>query len=191
MISSHQNLSFVLLFLTIYLTSCGTNTQQLFQENSDDWLEYGDGSWDFINNELTGKATKMGTFVMSEQKFDNLLLTLEFKPDSLVNSGVFIRCSEKNISSTDCYEINIWDTHPNQDSRTGSIVKKAAPLAIVNTNGKWNTYKILAQDDRIKVWVNEILTADYSDNALSNGYLGLQAAGKGEIQFRNIKIKPL
>ncbi len=178
-----------LVIFGVLLVSCNSS-QVLFEKDSNDWKSYGDGTWSFNNNELTGTASN-STFVMTDDRFDNFLLTLEFKPDSLINSGVFIRCSEKKMSSEDCYEINIWDTHPNQDSRTGSIVKKARPLAIVNTIGKWNTYKILAQSDHLKVWINNTLTIDMIDSSLSDGHIGFQAAGKGEIKFRNIKVKPL
>jgi hypothetical protein len=41
------------------------------------------------------------------------------------------------------------------------------------------------------VWINETLTADTSDNALIEGYIGLQAKGTGEIKFRNFSIKTL
>ena len=112
-------------------------------------------------------------------------------PDSSINSGVFIRCKNQELSARDCYELNIWDLHPNQDFRTGAVVTRAVPSAFVETIGKWNTYKIKAQGDHLHVWVNGQQTADIQDSDRSEGYIGLQANGTGEIRFRKVKLKQL
>lgn len=167
------------------------NSKVLFQENSKDWFIKGDANWNFSNNELIGKIKNGAGFIMTQQTYKDFILELEFKPDSTINSGIFIRCKNNNINPTDCYEVNIWDLHPNQDYRTGAIVMKSIPLAMVQTIDKWNTYKIKNETDHIQVWVNGILTADIRDTVLTEGYIGLQATGTGEIRFRNVKIKTL
>ncbi|GMN08743.1 hypothetical protein MTsPCn9_08010 [Croceitalea sp. MTPC9] len=172
------------------VVSC-ENSQALFQENTDDWKRFGGTTWKFSNGELIGVADNTNGSVITQNTYTDFVLELEFKPDDTINSGVFIRCSNQEINPTDCYEANIWDLHPNQDFRTGAIVLKAVPLAIVETNNKWNTYKINADKNHVQVWVNGILTVDISDNTLSNGYIGLQANGTGEIKFRNVRITPL
>lgn len=172
------------------VVSC-QNSQVLFQENTNDWKRFGDITWKFSNNELIGTADDSNGFVMTQETYDDFILELEFKPDDTINSGVFIRCSNQEINPTDCYEANIWDLHPNQDFRTGAIVLKAVPLTIVETNNKWNTYKIKTEKNHVQVWVNSILTADINDDTLSNGYIGMQANGTGEIRFRNVKITSL
>lgn len=182
---------YVLLISFIGLNVVGLNAQSLFQEDVQDWFKEGDADWKFHGNELVGNINDGAGFVMTRQPYKDFVLEMEFKPDSTINSGVFIRCKNFNISATDCYEVNIWDLHPNQDYRTGAIVTKSLPLAKVETNGKWNTYKIKAKNDHIQVWINGILTAKLKDNVLPEGYVGLQAMGTGEIRFRNIQIKPL
>lgn len=167
------------------------NSKVLFQENSKDWFIKGDANWNFSNNELIGKIKNGAGFIMTQQTYKDFILELEFKPDSTINSGIFIRCKNNNINPTDCYEVNIWDLHPNQDYRTGAIVMKSIPLAMVQTIDKWNTYKIKNETDHIQVWVNGILTANIRDTVLTEGYIGLQATGTGEIRFRNVKIKTL
>lgn len=167
------------------------NSKVLFQENSKDWFIKGDANWNFSNNELIGKIKNGAGFIMTQQTYKDFILELEFKPDSTINSGIFIRCKNNNINPTDCYEVNIWDLHPNQEYRTGAIVMKSIPLAMVQTIDKWNTYKIKNETDHIQVWVNGILTADIRDTVLTEGYIGLQATGTGEIRFRNVKIKTL
>lgn len=167
------------------------NSKVLFQENSKDWFIKGDANWNFSNNELIGKIKNGAGFIMTQQTYKDFILELEFKPDSTINSGIFIRCKNNNINPTDCYEVNIWDLHPNQEYRTGAIVMKSIPLAMVQTIDKWNTYKIKNETDHIQVWVNGILTANIRDTVLTEGYIGLQATGTGEIRFRNVKIKTL
>jgi len=177
--------------LVLVLNISCLNSKVLFQENSKDWFIKGDANWNFSNNELIGKIKNGAGFIMTQQTYKDFILELEFKPDSTINSGIFIRCKNSNINPTDCYEVNIWDLHPNQDYRTGAIVMKSIPLALVQTIDTWNTYKIKNETDHIQVWVNGILTADIRDTVLTEGYIGLQATGTGEIRFRNVKIKTL
>jgi len=183
-----SNLSFIGVFVLFFTFSCNFS-QRLFQENSKTWEANGDANWNFSNNELIGKITAGAGFVITKQAYQDFILELEFNPDSTINSGVFIRCKKEDINPTDCYELNIWDLHPNQDNRTGAIVTKTKPLAYVKTINKWNTYKIKVVKNHIQVWINGTLTADTKDKGLSNGYIGLQAKGTGEIKFRNIIIK--
>ncbi len=182
---------YLLVIVAIFLNISCRNSQALFQENNINWKRTGDATWNFSDNELIGSVNKGAGFVITQQTYNDFVLELEFNPDSTINSGIFIRCKNENISPIDCYELNIWDLHPNQDYRTGAIVMKSVPLAIVETNNKWNIYKIKAEKDHIQVWINNILTADIEDNTCTDGYIGLQANGTGEIRFRNVKIKPL
>ncbi|WP_276390181.1 3-keto-disaccharide hydrolase [Eudoraea chungangensis] len=179
---------FIFLFLLV-LSSCSEGGKAIFIEGSEDWVVTGKPSWEYDNGVLI--ATSMGStgFVMTKNTFSNFVLTLEFYPDELVNSGVFVRCKNSVISNTDCYEMNIWDIHPNQKFRTGSIVTRTEPLTFVNTVGKWNTYKIVCDGNEIKTWINDQLTADILNDELVEGYIALQVAEPGRIRFRNIKLK--
>jgi hypothetical protein len=176
--------------IALILFSCN-QTSVLFLENSTDWDIHGDASWNFSDHELIGKITNGDGFVLTQQRYNDFVLEVEFNPDSTINSGVFIRCSQEEINPVDCYELNIWDLHPDQMNRTGAIVTMAPPLAFVETINKWNTYKIKAEKNHLQVWVNGILTVDTVDDKLSGGYIGLQAKGTGEVRFRNIKIQSL
>ena len=188
-------------FLTILITiqlliSCTPNSSSaeeevLFTEGTENWMIGGTSTWAFNGLELVGKSDSGSGFVMTNKVYGDFELTLEFKPDSTVNSGVFLRCKEQELSADDCYEINIWDLHPNQDYRTGAIVKRSTPAAIVETLNKWNKYQIKVQGNQIQVTINGIETANMTDDDLIQGYIGLQAAGLGEIRFRNVKVRML
>lgn len=182
----------IVVVLVLFLTISCQNSESLFQENGENWIEEGNAHWEFSNNELFGtvKNDEVG-FVMTKESYNNFVLELEFKPDSIINSGVFIRCKNYELSFEDCFEVNIWDLHPNQEFRTGAIVTKLKPLAFVETIDKWNTYKIKMQNDHLEVWINGVLTADLIDDSLIEGFIGLQASGSGEIGFRNVRITSL
>jgi len=189
----HSQIALVL-FLAVSCTNPETSDSAsylLFEENVNDWYKMGDASWSFVNNELIGRLDSGSGFVITQKAYKDFELTVEFKPDSTINSGVFVRCVRKEISATECYEINIWDLHPNQDYRTGAIVTRSEPLAQVETLNKWNTYKINVNGNRIQAYVNGVLTADLTDDGLVEGYIALQAAGTGEIRFRNVMVKQL
>lgn len=181
----------IILIIVFFLTISCQNSTALFQENQKNWIEEGNAHWNFYNNELIGKVNDEVGFLMTKQIYKDFVLEMEFKPDSTINSGIFIRCKNFDINTDDCYEVNIWDLHPNQDFRTGAIVTKFKPLAIVETIGQWNTYKIKNGKDHLEVWINGVLTANMRDNTLTEGFIGLQASGIGEIRFRKIQIKSL
>ena len=184
----------ICIMLVALLFSCSTSPeyQSYFEEGDSSWTEVGDANWEFINSEIVEKSDSVVGYMVTKDKFSNFELIIEFQPDDKVNSGIFIRCSSNDdISDVNCYEVNIWDNHPDQTRRTGSIAGRAEPLEKVDANGKWNTYRITATGSRIEVWINDIKTADYMDDSLPSGHIALQKNGNGVIKFRNAKIRSL
>jgi len=188
-----KSLTCYLLFgLILIFNACGLGESaetDIFVKDSNDWFQKGRASWKFDGDQLVGTSLGGSGFVMTNKKYKSFTLSLEFYPDTGINSGIFVRCKNKEISNKDCYEMNIWDYHPDQESRTGSIVTRAKPLVNVQTLGKWNSYKITCESNHIRTWINGKLTADIYNDDLSEGYIALQAAETGRIKFRNVKIK--
>lgn len=190
--------SFVLfaLLVSFCLLSCSSgSTQQqgqtLFDPTTDDWTINGDANWEYIDDQWIARLDSGTGFVMTKDMFDNFELTLDFYPDSTVNSGIYIRCKDAMISASDCYELNIWDLHPNQDNRTGAVVNRATPLTHLETLNQWNSFRIRVKGDHLQAWVNDQQTADLHNNDLATGYLALQAAMGGEVRFRNVRLTEL
>ncbi len=179
-----------IIIILISFVSC-QNPEELFKEKQDNWLTGGDATWSFDRGELVAKVNNGFGFVMTQKTYGDFILKLEFYPDSNINSGVFIRCKGHEISPFDCYEINIWDMHPKQEYRTGSIVTRSEPLARVETINDWNTIEIICEGGNIKAMVNGILTADIQDKSISEGHIALQAAESGKIIFRNVEIRAI
>lgn len=155
------------------------------------WQAQGDAGWQTDNELVSLNPTGEG-YLVSRGVYDNFELTAEFQPDETVNSGILIRCQDRNdITPLSCFEINIWDDHPNQDYRTGAIVIHAAPpLAQLETIGQWNTYRIVAKGPVIEAWLNGVLTARLSSADLSEGFIALQSQN-GLVAFRNVKLTAL
>lgn len=148
--------------------------------------------WGLNDGVITPAPTEDMTYLFGTESYDNFVLTLEFFPVGNVNSGVFIRCQPgMGINPKNCYEINIWDDHPDQEKRTGAIVGAALPLEKISTVGKWNTCEITADAESITVRMNGVVTAVHEGNKLASGFLALQRANAATIQFRNIRLEPL
>lgn len=180
---------YFILISSLIIISCKSSTS-LFIDNYN-WQIGGEASWQFDQETITGEADGKAGFIMTSDSYADFILELEFHPDAQVNSGVFIRCEDFEMSPTKCYELNIWDNHSNQDFRTGAIVMKSKPMASVNTVNKWNTYKIKAKGGSIQAWINGTKVADLEDQDRSSGHIGLQAAETGMVKFRNVMIKEI
>jgi hypothetical protein len=157
-------------------------------ESLDGWRVSGDANWDVDGGEIVAAGAGDG-FLMTERKYENFHLTLDFWVDASTNSGIFSRCTNReNIHPDTCYEANIWDEHPEQVARTGSIVFKAMPpLKQVSTVGKWNTYKIAMEGRFMMVEVNGEITAYLYDADIREGFIALQHWRTGTVKLSVIK----
>ena len=157
-------------------------------ENFQSWIPSGDAVWSFNKDVVI--ATGGDGFLKSRSVYESFDLSVEFWVSSEANSGIFLRCQDRNfVNPESCYELNIWDDHPNQEARTGSIVGRVMPpLEYVVTAGRWNLYQVSAQDSTIIVKVNNILTAVLEGAELTRGFIALQKWGGGEVRFRNLRI---
>jgi hypothetical protein len=139
---------FLAISIVLILVSCN-HSQHISLDDSSCWDVQGDASWEFLEQELIGKVSNGAGYLTTKKDYNNFVLELEFKPNSTINSCVFIRCNSKDINPFDCYELNIWDLHPDQKNRTGAIVARVVPLEIVETINKWNTFRIQVENTHI------------------------------------------
>jgi hypothetical protein len=93
----------------------------------DNWNQIGDANWRIENGEFFADSG-FGHLVTADS-FSNFQIQLEFWADEGANSGVFLRVSDPaDVLDTNAYEVNIFDTRPDQTYRTGGVVNFAAPL---------------------------------------------------------------
>lgn len=156
------------------------------------WQARGESDWRVAGKEIVASGAGDG-FLLSDGAYGDFRLRLEFWVDATTNSGVFIRCQDRNRVHPDtCYELNIYDEHPQQEARTGAIVFRfMPPLARVETVGRWNTYDIVARGRSLKVSVNGVVTARLEDIEPGPGFIALQHWGEGTVRFRNLQLQPL
>jgi hypothetical protein len=60
----------------------------------------------------------------------------------------------------------------------------------VKPAGEWNTYEIRAEGPKLTLWVNGVVTTEFTNLEVAKGFVGLEAEGY-RIEFRNLKLKPL
>jgi hypothetical protein len=159
------------------------------------------------------------SFLVPPGFYDDFELTFEVKVDDALNSGVQIRshileqdkemggeAKKKRVRPKGTvfgYQVEIagngnggrvWDEarHTRWHDPEPTDVQKAA-----FKKGEWNKYRVVAQGDRIRVWVNGTATSDFRDKEDASGILGFQVhgikAGTGpyQVRWRNIMIRNL
>ena len=162
-------------------------TTLLDGSSTDGWNTLGDANWEVADGAV--QADSGNGFLVTPESYGDFQLTLEFWVDTDANSGIYIRCSDpQDVQATNCYEVNIFDTRPDQTYRTGGVVDVAAPASIINTGGKWNTYDITARGERLTVILNGIQTVDVEHSGYTSGPIALQY-GAGIVKFRNVRIR--
>ena len=153
------------------------------------WNPIGDANWKVAGGVV--EATTGTGFLVSQGSYKDFELKVEFWVDEPANSGVFIRCTDpKAITATNAYEVNIFDTRPDQKYATGAIVDVASPPAPMKAAGKWNTFEITARGSRLIVTLNGTKTVDVQNSKFPQGPIGLQH-GAGVVRFRKVEIRAL
>lgn len=160
------------------------------------------------------------TFLSTKRDYADFELVLEVLCAKELNSGMQIRshtydkatpqASKKDkmrekgevygyqceITTADkCVSGNFWD-EGRWTKWHDDLTKKPGACSAFKDGG-WNTYRIVAQGDRIRSWVNGVACADFRDTMDAAGFIGLQVhsvkAGSGpfKVRWKNIKIREL
>jgi len=146
----------------------------------------GASHWQVVDGSLVPCGEPAG-YLTSDRRFQNFVLSIEFKCDEEVNSGVFVRSADDNTGG---YEVQIWRQQP-AGFNTGAIVgvAKTARSYTFKPN-EWNRYQITADGDHLVVELNGETTLDVHDAKFADGHLRLQYQ-QFPIAFRNIRIRSL
>jgi hypothetical protein len=165
------------------------------------------------------------SFLCTQKEYGDFVLELETLVDPVLNSGIQIRSHRYAQPSGPhpagrVYGYQVEISHEKRgvsggiydEARRGWLFNPStppapgipAPHAAVNAaaaagafkDNQWNRYRIEAVGDRIRVWVNDILTCDLTDPADITGFIALQVHSfKGDkpaqVRWRNIRLKDL
>ncbi len=194
----------------------------LFDGSTEGWtVRGGRAKYEIEKNGIIVGTTVEGspnTF-MCKGPYADFELELEVKCDKELNSGIQIRSqvAEKDtpVSSRPGavmkkgtvygYQCEIagesgtsggfWDEARHGKWWDELKDKPAARKAF--KNDEWNKYRIVAQGDHIRSWINGVPCADFHDKTDASGFIGLQVhgikAGDGpfQVRWRNLRIREL
>jgi len=201
---------FILFFLNITATVEAQSIQKpnrLFDGKTFNGWE-GDtvNTWRIFNNALMGgsltETVPHNEFLATTESFSDFELMLEFKitGTGFVNAGVQFH-SER--SKNPAYEMigyqadlgeGYWASLYDESRRDLTIVQPdSALIQKILKPATWNRFKIKSVGRRIRIWLNDVQTVDYSEpdeKIIHTGKIALQVHGGGKAlaAYRNIKI---
>ena len=200
--------------------------QSLFDGKTigDAWEKVGGGAtYTVTDGAIVGKTGEGKNTFLTRGPYADFILEFEVKCDPALNSGVQIRshqyaqetpqeskpdrmrekdevygyqCEirEKPNGKNGCSG-NFWDE--GRRTRWLDDTVNAAEKQAVYKPGEWNKFRIIAQGNRIRSFVNDVAVADFTDDRDQSGFIGLQVhsikAGKGpyQVAWKNIRIRLL
>jgi len=162
---------------------------------------------DLTNECIVGGSTertqKQNVFLVTTESYENFELTFEVRMHTgggFANSGLQFR-SERvpNSDEMSGYQADIgteWWGKLYDESRRNKVLAGPKKAFVPILDNQWNYYRIVASGGRLQAWVNEQPGFDYTelDSAIPrSGRIGLQlhGGGKTQVEFRNLKLKPL
>jgi len=143
---------------------------------------------------------KSGGWLRSWQPYGDYVFRAEFKIAEGGNSGFFMRAPLMNRASRIGFEVQVFgnkaDDPPIKDS-CAAIYDVKPPDGHFMKPGDWNEYEISCIGEEITIIWNgkqahhfKYSDIDFMKNRARKGYIGLQDH-HSDVQFRNIRIKPL
>ncbi|MBN2216282.1 MAG: DUF1080 domain-containing protein, partial [Pirellulales bacterium] len=169
----------------------------------DGWIKRGGGATYAVEDgTIVGRVGPGGnTFLCTPKQYADFVLKLDLKLDVPFNSGIQFRSHARKNGRVFGYQCEV---DPSARAWSGGIFDEARRgwLAPMDKNeaarkafrlDDWNEYVIRAVGPRIQTWVNGVPCADLTDAKDAKGFIALQvhAARKGQIRWRNIRIKEL
>lgn len=158
---------------------------------------------------IVSKATnqKGGGYLVTEKSYDNFILELDVKIDTLLNSGIQCRGqiwesdtvttyvagnAEGTKRETEWNPGYLWgyqiEIDPSERAWSGGLYEPGNRGWIVtladNEEARgayklhdWNHFKVVMDGNRIQTWVNDVPVVDTTDTMSSSGFIGLQYHG--------------
>ncbi|WP_282179430.1 3-keto-disaccharide hydrolase [Maribacter stanieri] len=168
----------------------------------------GEATYDVKNGEIIGTTVSNtpNTFLATDATFTDFILDLDFKTDSVSNSGVQIRSNSLpwyRDGMVHGYQVEI---DPSKRAWSGGIydekrrkwlnpLEDNKPAQTAYKPNDWNHYRIEAIGDTIRTWINDVPAAYLIDDMTKEGFIALQvhsigAKGKPgvEIKWRNVEL---
>lgn len=139
-------------------------------------------------------------FLVTDKTYRNFVLEGEVFCPKGGNSGFQFRCHySKNKLWGYQAEVDTSDRKwagglYDEGRRAWLVPLKDKPEAqAAFKNGEWNKYRVEANGDHLKIFVNGVQTVDFHDSMDAEGHIALQHHGEKGLtyKFRNVQIKTL
>lgn len=147
------------------------------------WHAFGDAIYEREDRTLLGKVGGGSqSFLVSDVILADFVLEVDVRAELPGNSGIQIRCHEREDGRPFGYQIEIdpsersWSGGLYDEARRGwlqSLAENPAGRAAFDRHG-WNRYRIECVGPRLRAWVNGVPTVDRLDLADHEGSIGLQ-----------------
>lgn len=144
-------------------------------------------------------------FLATERSYGDFELRLKFKllgSEGFINAGVQIR-SQRIPDHFEMigYQADIGDKYWGalyDESRRKKVLAAPEPAVAEKAvkRGEWNDYRIRAEGRRVRIWLNDTLTVDYTESdetIVQQGRIALQIHGNGKakVLYKDIVIEEL
>ena len=201
-------------FLIVLLCACTSGfCQETSLFNGKDLVGWkllnGKAKYEVKNGEIIGTtvANEPNSFLVTEQNYGDFILTLEFKNESGMNSGIQFRSESKADYMNGRVHGYQFEIDPSPRAWTGGIYDEARRqwLYTLEYNpaakkafkeNEWNNVRIECIGNTLRTFVNGIPAAHLIDDMTPKGFIALQVhsiskpeeAGR-QIRWRNIKLQ--
>ncbi len=191
--------------LTIMLVGfCSITFAQKSMFNGKDlsgWKVHGTEKWYVENGELVCESgpDKQYGYLVSDGKFKDFELKLEFKQESNGNSGVFFHCSidgttiagwQAEVAPKDKHTGGIYESYGR-----GWLIKPDAEKQKALKEGEWNEMVVRMKGNTVTTWLNGQQMVELTDEKIGagDGKIALQIHDGGgvKVRWRNIRIQEL
>lgn len=170
-----------------------SETDLLAGEGLAGWSEYGDARYVREDRTILGEVDGGGqSFLLSKPRFGDFIFEVDVKTEQPGNSGIQIRCHQKENGRPFGYQIEI---DPSPRSWSGGLYDEARRGWLQNLEqndagraafvyGEWNRFRVECVGPWIRASVNGIPTVDYFDLADLEGVFGLQVHSGNNTRVR-------
>ena len=168
----------------------------------------GEATYKVENGEIVGTtvANTPNTFLATDSLYTDFILELDFKTDSVSNSGVQIRSNSfpwYREGIVHGYQVEI---DPSKRAWSGGIydekrrkwlypLEDNEPAQKTYKPNDWNHFRIEAIGDTIKTWINDVPASHLIDDMTQEGFIALQVHSIGkngkpgvDIKWKNIEF---
>ena len=187
------------------------NFKSLFDGKTLDGWEQKNGTakYEVVDGTIMGRTAvgSPNSFLCSKNEYADFELRFDVKVDPGLNSGVQIR----SLSKPDYKNGRVHGPQVEIESDPGESgyiysegtgrgwISPTQKQRNVFKNDGWNSYRVVADGNRIQTWINGKFVEDLDVPAVEStkGFLGLQVHGIGKdqgpykVQWRNIRIREL